>query len=98
MTGSPRAAADALAAAGRSAVRRWIALEIPCSYAALERYKLEIAAFDGAVEGLDYGAEVCIRALLPEERSEAFRARIVDLSGGAVRPRVCGESCRAVPV
>ena len=93
-----KSAKDALDAAGRSVVRRWVQLEIPCSYAALERYKQEIAAFDGAVAGMDYGAGVSIRALLPEERSEAFRARILDLSGGAMEPAVTGESLQAVPV
>ena len=93
-----KSAKDALDAAGRSVVRRWVQLEIPCSYAALERFKQEIAAFDGAVAGMDYGAGVSIRALLPEERSEAFRARILDLSGGAVEPAVTGESLQAVPV
>ncbi len=93
-----KSAKDALDAAGRSVVRRWVQLEIPCSYAALERYKQEIAAFDGAVAGMDYGAGVSIRALLPEERSDAFRARILDLSGGAVEPAVTGESFQAVPV
>ncbi len=93
-----KSAKDALDAAGRSVVRRWVRLEIPCSYAALERYKQEIAAFDGAVEGMDYDAAVTIRALLPEERSEAFCARILDLSGGAVEPAAAGESLQAVPV
>ncbi len=93
-----KSAKDALDAAGRSVVRRWEVLEIPCSYAALERCKLEIAAFDGAVAGMDYGAGVTIRALLPEERSEAFRARILDISGGKVEPAVTGESLQAVPL
>ena len=93
-----KSARDALEAAGRSAVRRWICMELPCSYAALERCKQEIAAFDGAVEDLDYGAGVTIRALLPEEKSEAFRERIFDVSGGTIRARVTGESHRAVPL
>jgi uncharacterized YigZ family protein len=93
-----KSAKDALAAAGRSVVRRWVCMELPCSYAALERYKLEIAAFDGAVDGLDYGAGVTIRALLPEEKAEAFRARIRDLSGGAVEAKAAGERFQAVPV
>ncbi len=93
-----KSAKDALDASGRSVVRRWIRLEIPCSYAALERYKQEIAAFDGAVESLDYGAAVTIRALLPEEKSEVFQARILDISGGAVKAAVTGESFQAVPV
>ena len=93
-----KSARDALEAAGRSAVRRWICMELPCSYAALERCKQEIAAFDGAVEDLDYGAGVTIRALLPEEKSEAFRERIFDVSGGTIRARVTDESHRAVPL
>ena len=93
-----KSARDALEAAGRSAVRRWICMELPCSYAALERCKQEIAAFDGAVEDLDYGAGVTIRALLPEEKSETFRERIFDVSGGTIRAHVTGESHRAVPL
>ena len=93
-----KSAKDALDAAGRSAVRRWVEMEIPCSYGALERYKQELAAFDGVIDGMDYGAAVTIRALLPEETSEAFRDRIFDLSGGSVRPAVTGESHRAVPI
>ena len=39
-----------------------------------------------------------IRALLPEEKSETFRERIFDVSGGTIRARVTGESHRAVPL
>ena len=93
-----KSAKDALDAAGRSVVRRWVALEIPCSYAALERYKQEIASFDGAVEDLDYGAAVTVCALIPEERAVAFCARILDISGGAVEPRPTGERLQPVPL
>ena len=91
-------AKDALDAAGLAAVRRWVVLEFDCSYAAIERMKQEIAAFDGAVDAMDYGAAVHFRALLPEARSEAFRARLFDLSGGATKAAVTGESFRAVPL
>ena len=93
-----KCAKDALDAAGRSVVRRWVAMEIPCSYAALERYKLEIAAYDGSVEGMDYSAGVVIRALIPEERAEAFQSRIQDISGGAVEAKAAGERFQAVPM
>ena len=46
---------------------------------------------------MDDGAAVTIRALLPEGRSEAFSARVFDVSGGAVTPVVTGESFQAVP-
>ncbi len=93
-----RSAKDALDAAGVSAVRRWVAMELPCSYAAAERFKQELAAFGGVAESMDYGAAVTIRALVPEEKAEAFRARIFELSGGGVSPAVTGESFRAVPL
>ena len=92
-----KSAKDALDAAGLAVVRRWEAREFDCSYAAMERVKQELAAFDGTVTGMEYGAAVTIRALIPEERSEAFIARIFDVSGGAVTPLVTGESFRAVP-
>ena len=92
-----RCAKDALDAAGISVVRRWVAMDVPCSYAAAERFKQEVAAFDGAVEDVQYGAGVTLRALIPEARSEAFAARIFDGSGGAVTPKAAGESFRAVP-
>ncbi len=92
-----KSAKDALDAAGISVVRRWVAMDIPCSYAALERFKTEIASFDGAVTDVEYGAAVILRALIPEERQAAFAARIFDLSGGSVTPQVTGESFRAVP-
>ena len=79
-------------------VRRWVEMELTCSYSALERYKLEIGAYDGAVGSMDYGADVIIRALLPEERAEAFQARVFDISGGSVTARITGESFQAVPV
>ena len=93
-----KSARDALDAAGRAAVRRWLVLELSCSYGALERYKQEIAAFDGAVDSLDYGAAVTLRALLPEARAQAFRDRVRDLSGGAVDAAVLGECFRAARV
>ena len=79
-------------------MRRGVVLAFACSYAAIERMKQEIAAFGGALDAMDYGTAVSVRALLPEEKSEAFCARIFDLSGGATRPRAAGESFRAVPV
>ena len=93
-----KSAKDALDAAGRSVVRRWVTLDLPCSYASLERCKLELASFGGAVGEIEYGAAVTIHALLPEDKSEAFRARIFDLSGGSVAVAVTGETYQDVPV
>lgn len=93
-----RSAKDALDAAGVCVLQSFTALDIPCSYAAAERMKQELAAFGGETEAVDYGEAVCIRALIPAQRSEEFRARIFDLSGGSVKPAVTGERLRPVPV
>ena len=56
------------------------------------------AACGGAVEAVDYGAAVTIRGLVPAEAVDAFRARIFDLSGGAVTAAVTGQVRRPVPL
>ena len=88
--------ADALDAAGVSAVRRWVETELPCSYAQAEKLKLEAAAAGGVVEDVEYGSGVTLRVLVPAELQERFAARIYDQSAGSVRVHVTGESLRAV--
>ena len=92
-----QSAKDALDAAGISVVRRWVEALLPCSYAMLERFKQEAAAFGGAVAELDYGAEVTMTLLLPGERADAFAARVYDLSGGKREVLVTGECFRPAP-
>lgn len=93
-----KSAKDALDAAGISAVRRWLCYDLPCSYSAAERMKLEIAACGGVVVDMEYGAAVTIKALVPESRGEDFKARIFDLSNGSIEPVLTGESFKAVPL
>lgn len=91
-----KSARDALAAAGLCAVRRWVCAELVCPYALLEQTRRAVAAAGGAVDALDYGAAVTVRALLPEETAEAFHAQIRELSAGAIAVAVTGETLRAV--
>ena len=93
-----RSAKDALDAAGVSVVRRWVEMELRCSYAMAERLKAEIAAFDGVAGEPDYGADVTLHAFIPEEKGEDFAARIFDLSHGSVEARSVGEDFRPVPI
>ena len=90
-------AKDALDAAGISVVRRWVAMELPCTYNQFETMRREVTAFDGVVENVDYGADVVLSVLLPEERAQEFIARIVDISAGTVEPLVSGEEFKDVP-
>ena len=93
-----KSAKDALDAAGVSEVRRWVGLDIPCSYAQCEKLRLEAAAAGGIVSDVEYGAGVTIKALVPEEGAEAFKARIFDVSAGTVTASVTGDDFRAVPI
>ena len=92
-----QSAKDALDAAGISVVRRWVALEVPCTYAQFEGMRREVAAFGGVVESVDYGADVVLSALLPEERGADFAAHVLDVSAGTVEVLEAGEELRDVP-
>lgn len=93
-----KSAKDALDAAGVSVVRRWVEVSIPCSYNLFSRVTQEIPTVQGVVIDTEYGAEVTVKALLPEGTEEKFTAQILDLSAGTVRVTVTGEALKAVPV
>ena len=93
-----QSAKDALDAAGLSAVRRWVAMEVPCSYARFEAMRREVLSFGGAVENVDYGSDVVLSCLLPEEKAKDFAARIREVSAGTIEVLTAGESMRAVPL
>lgn len=92
-----QSAKDALDAAGISVVRRWVAMEVPCTYAQFESTRREVESFGGVVEQVDYGADVVLSALLPEERAEEFSARILDVSAGTIEVLEAGERFQDVP-
>ncbi len=92
-----RSAKDALDAAGISVARRWVAEELPCGYNLFEQVRREVTAVSGVVLGAEYGAEVRLSVLIPEEGQGAFEARLMDLTAGTVRPQAVGEEFRAVP-
>ena len=93
-----QSAKDALDAAGISVVRRWVEVLLPCSYAQFERVKLETEKFGGVIADTDYGADVALTVLLPEERAEACLAHLLDATAGTVEGMVCGERFQAVPL
>ena len=90
--------ADALDAAGVAVVRAWTEAEARCSYAQAERMKTEAAALGAVTEDVVYGADVTLKLLIPQEKTEAVKARLFDASAGSVRLAVTGGSFRAVPV
>ena len=92
-----QSAKDALDASGISVVRRWVEILLPCSYAQYERVKLETESFGGVVAEADYGADIALTVLLPEERSEDYLAHMLDVTAGTVEGMVCGERFQDVP-
>lgn len=93
-----KSAKDALDAAGIAAVRRWAKLEVGCPYSLLERMKTECLSLDGAVQNVDYGADVLLSLLLPENNAEAFSARVTELSAGACSAQTVGEELMPVRI
>ncbi len=93
-----KSAKDALTAAGVSAVRRWVTVDVTCAYGLFERVKTAVAALNGAVDGLDYGADITMHILLPEEAVEDFSAQLRDLSAGSAEAVPTGEQMKAVPM
>ena len=93
-----QSAKDALDAAGISVVRRWVAMEVPCTYAQFEQARRTVESFSGVVEQVDYGADVVLSALLPEERAAEFSAHILDASAGTIEVLEAGERFQDVPL
>ena len=93
-----QSAKDALDAAGISVVRRWVALEVPCTYAQFEQTRRTVEDFSGVVEQVDYGADVVLSTLLPEERAAEFSAHILDASAGTIQVLEAGERFQDVPL
>lgn len=93
-----KSAKDALTAAGIAVVRQWVQTAVDCPYNLLERMKLEVAAVQGIIEDIEYGAGVRIQALLPAEAWPAYEARVTELTAGQVQAENLGECFRAAPV
>lgn len=92
-----KSAKDALAEAGVAVVRQWARTAVECPYNLLERMKLEIAAAQGILGEIEYGAQVRIPALLPVENWPAYEARITELTAGKIAAEKLGETFQAVP-
>ena len=92
-----KSAKDALDAAGVSVVRRWVAMEVPCTYAQFEEVRREVLHHGGVEEQVDYGADVLLSVLIPEERAGQFAAHLLEASAGTIEVLQAGEQFKAVP-
>jgi domain of unknown function (DUF1949) len=59
--------------------------------------KLEIAAADGILDDMDYGADVTLTVSLPSERRETLQGRLTELSAGGLTLALMEESYRPGP-
>ena len=80
-----KAAKDALDDAGIAEMRAWQTMRIPCPYALFERVKLELEKLGGVLEGTDYGADIAMHVLLPQEKTEEFALSMQELSAGKMK-------------
>ncbi len=92
------AAKIALDAAGISEMRLWRRLAASCAYSGFEKIKNEIENRGCVLETAEYGADIALSVLAPEEEAESFSARISDVTAGAVRFLPREEVYRAFPV
>ena len=88
----------AVDAAGKSMKRVWTVLYVPCPYSFYERVKLEVEAFGGIIRGTEFGAEVELELLFPENQAPEFLDRLTDLTSGTVEGMEVGQEYRAFPV
>ena len=59
---------------------------------------LGLTACGGGVRDTEYGADIVLTVLVPEEQSDAYAARILDFTAGTVETLVDGEVFQPVPV
>ena len=88
----------AIDAAGKSMKRVWSVLYLPCPYTFYERVKLEVAAFEGIIRDTQFGAEVELELLFPENQAEPFLERLTDMTAATVEGMETGKEYRAFPV
>ena len=89
-----RSAKDTLTLSGVATVGVWAQAELPCSYPLLERVKLEIAAQDGTIDDVAYGADILLHLSLPLSRVEMLQGRLTELSAGGMTLRITGQVSR----
>ena len=88
----------AVDAAGRSIKRIWTNVYLPCPYSWYERIRLEVAASGGMIRETQFGADVELDLLLPEEQTQGFLERVTDLSAGTIEGLIGKQEYRAFPL
>ena len=90
------AAKEALCDAGLNEMRQWASLRVQTPYNLYDRVRLEAEKLGAVFENTDYGAEITLSLLLPEETLEGFAAALRELSAGRLVPEKNGSVFRGV--
>ena len=90
------AAKDALLDAGVNEMRQWASLRATCPYSLYDRVRLEAEKLGAVFENTDYGADITLALLLPEEAAEPFAQTLRELSAGRLVPEKVGSVFRGV--
>lgn len=91
-----KAAKDALDAAGIAQYRAWERVELWTPYAFYDRVRLELSAQGGVIESTEYGADILLHVMLPQENVSACAETLREMTAGRVRPTHIGSLYRAV--
>ena len=90
------AAKDALLDAGVNEMRQWASLRVTCPYSLYDRVRLEAEKLGAVFENTNYGADITLALLLPEEAAEPFAQTLRELSAGRLVPEKVGSVFRGV--
>ena len=85
------AARAALEDAGIARMALWHSVAIPCDYPRFEMVKRLLEQQGAVIEHVDYGADVRITALLPEDAAEPFARSLREKSAGTLAAEKLGE-------
>lgn len=91
-------AKEALRSAGVSVERRWDRILVPCSYAMYERLRVETEKMGGVIEDADFGVDVMLTVLTPENTTNDYLVRLIEISNGNIQGEKLEQVFRAFPI
>ncbi len=93
-----KAAKLALDAAGIAQMAQWRSYLISCDYSFFERAKRLLEECYAVLQNTDFGTDIVIEALVREDISEGFEAKLIDASSGTANFEVVGEEFLGVRI
>lgn len=92
-----KGAKDALVASGVSVERLWDRILVTAPYSLYDRLRVETEKLGGVIEDTEFGADVLLTVLTPEQTTKTYLERLVELTGGKVQGEKTDQIFRAFP-